>query len=70
MFMPGDFEHAAAHIVIGATDGVQHVTHRNAEGQQLIRVKVDLVLFDKAAHGGHLGHTLDALQPVADGPVL
>ena len=38
--------------------------------KQSVGIDVDLVLFDKAAHAGHLGHPRHALQPVAQRPIL
>ncbi len=49
MFMASDFEYAPAHVVVGAPNRLYDITHWNPEGQEFIGVKVDLILFDKAA---------------------
>ena len=64
------FQLTPAHVVIGAPDGGDDRADRDVIHQQLVRIEFHLVLFFEPAKCGHLGHPLDALQPVAQVPIL
>src|SRR5262249_10343233 len=49
LFVPRDLEHAAADFLIRLAHGAHDVVHADAEGEELVRVDVDLVLLHVAA---------------------
>ena len=63
-------DHAAASFAVCALNGIAYLCQRYVVGTQLVGVDDDLILFDHAADGGHLGHTVDGLQFVFQEPVL
>ena len=68
--MPTDFEHTTADLLVRLADRPNDVAQGNAVGQELVRVDHDLVLLHESADGGDLGDARDALQGVAQVPVL
>ncbi len=66
----GDLQHPSADVVVRAADGVGHLHERDPEALQATGVEVDLVFAGEAPHAGHLGDAGDALQRVAERPVL
>ncbi len=70
VLVAGDLDDAPADVLVGAADRGDDLADRDAVGQQLVRVEVDLVLLDEAADGADLGHAGHALERVAKVPVL
>ena len=63
-------DQAPAGLDVGALDRLADLRERHAEGAQLLRIDLDLVLAHEAADRGHLGDTLETHQVVAQVPVL
>src|SRR5262249_38236288 len=60
----------AAHVAIAPHDGIHDRRQRDLVSAKPIRIHVDLVLPDDASDAGDLRHSGDAIELVADEPVL
>ena len=70
VFRLGPFQDRAAGLLVGALDGLDDLRVGDAIGGELHRIEGDLVLLDHAADAGDLGDARQALELVAQEPVL
>src|SRR5262249_3795337 len=70
VFVLGDLDHAAAHVVVRALQRIRHHADRHVVVGEPHGIEIHLVLAHEAADRRHLGHALHRLQPVAKRPVL
>src|SRR5258708_28918957 len=64
------FERFAADILITHPDRVDDIANRDVISGQLVRIEIDLILFDETANRRDLGHTFHRFQRVPDIPIL
>src|SRR5260221_271621 len=65
-----NLERFAADILIAHPDRINDISDRNVVSQELIRIEIDLVLFDEPADWRDLGDTFHRLKSVPDVPIL
>src|SRR5262249_35713633 len=65
-----DLHDAATHVAVRSTHRVGPIAYRHAIALELRRIEVRLVLLDEPTDRRDLGDTVDALQPVTQGPIL
>ena len=63
-------EHLAADALVAVGDRAVETAQRQVIRPELVRINLHLVLPDKPADAGHLRHARDAVELVANGPVL
>src|SRR6185436_9060479 len=63
-------EDAAADVLVRGLDRHRDLADRDSVGLEPPGIEIDLVLTDESADRRHLGHAVDALEPVAEVPVL
>src|SRR5206468_523110 len=70
ILLPCELDDPPAHVAVTIFDDVNDVVQRDPEGEEPIRIDVDLVLLDETTYSSDLGHARHGLQPVADVPVV
>ena len=67
---PVDLDRPGPDVEVGFHHRLEHLVEADAEGPHGVGIDIDLVLLEKAADGGDLGHPLRPLQGVAHVEVL
>ena len=70
VFALARFDDTPPDVVVAAADGLDHFLQRDVIALELVRIDLHLVLLDESTDRGHLSHPWDALEPVAQIPVL
>jgi hypothetical protein len=66
----GEFDQAAADIVVAAAHGGDHFRNRHAVSGQAVGVYLDLILANETAERGDFGDSGDRLEMIAEIPIL